>query len=152
MNVLLAIDESEFSAAALRTVIAQIPAKGSAVHVLHVVAPLERYLTESVRLIEAMEAAHAEAVRRGKDLVAGARQALAAAGFEVAADVAEGDPRSVIVERAERGKADLIVVGSHGRSGWKRLLLGSVSEAVARYAHCSVLIVRPPTVDGARAA
>ena len=56
----------------------------------------------------------------------------------------EGSPKQAIVEEAERWGADLVVVGSHGRGFWGRLLLGSVSHAVAARANCPVLIVRPP--------
>lgn len=144
MNVLLAIDDSEFSLAARRAVIAQLSPGNAVIRVLHVVEPLAYYLTESLQLIEAVEAAHAEAMRRGEQLVERARKELSEAGFQVSSRVAEGDPRSVIVDSAGQQKADLIVMGSHGRSGWKRMLLGSVSEAVAQYAPCSVLIVRLP--------
>ena len=53
-----------------------------------------------------------------------------------------GEPKEVILEEAESWGADLIVVGSHGVKGWKRLWLGSVSQAVATDAKCSVEIVR----------
>lgn len=54
-----------------------------------------------------------------------------------------GDPRSTIVEQAVSKNADLIVMGTHGRRGFKRLLLGSVTEAVLREAPCPVLTVPP---------
>ncbi|HKG22127.1 MAG TPA: universal stress protein, partial [Blastocatellia bacterium] len=53
-----------------------------------------------------------------------------------------GHPRYLITDEAERWGADLIVVGSHGYQGLTRLLLGSVSQAVASHAKCSVEIVR----------
>jgi len=53
-----------------------------------------------------------------------------------------GIPKVVIIDDAKKWGADLIVVGSHGRTGLDRFLLGSVSEAVARHAACSVEIVR----------
>jgi nucleotide-binding universal stress UspA family protein len=56
--------------------------------------------------------------------------------------VIEGSPKSVILEEAETFGADLIVVGSHGYGGLGRFLLGSVSQAVALHAKCSVEIVR----------
>lgn len=49
---------------------------------------------------------------------------------------------SAIVRDAEKSKADLIVVGSHGRTGLPRMLLGSVAERVVRLSHCPVLVVR----------
>jgi nucleotide-binding universal stress UspA family protein len=55
-----------------------------------------------------------------------------------------GDPRSTLVEEARRAGTDLMVVGSHGRSGISKLLLGSVASYVASHAGCSVLIVKRP--------
>ena len=54
----------------------------------------------------------------------------------------EGVPAAVIQECADRGRHDLIVMGTHGRRGLDRLLAGSVTRTVARYARCSVLAVR----------
>jgi nucleotide-binding universal stress UspA family protein len=56
-----------------------------------------------------------------------------------------GDPRLVIQETAVQLRADLIVMGTHGRRGVSRLLLGSVAEEVARTAPCPVLLVRSGT-------
>lgn len=55
-------------------------------------------------------------------------------------------PAARIVELAERLEVDLIVLGTHGRSGFERLLLGSVTERVVRTARCPVVTVPPPTV------
>jgi serine/threonine protein kinase len=54
-----------------------------------------------------------------------------------------GDPATSIVRLAEKEEVDLIVIGSHGRTGLRRLLLGSTAEAVVRRAPCTVLIVKP---------
>jgi nucleotide-binding universal stress UspA family protein len=56
--------------------------------------------------------------------------------------VAFGDPGREITAYAEKAKADLIVIPSHGRTGLKRLLIGSVAERVVRLAHCPVLVLR----------
>ena len=53
-----------------------------------------------------------------------------------------GDPGHVITDTASEVGADLIVIPSHGRTGVKRLLLGSVAERVVRLAHCPVLVLR----------
>jgi nucleotide-binding universal stress UspA family protein len=58
------------------------------------------------------------------------------------ATVETGDPAYTLLDVAEQGKADLLVVGSHGRSGLGRFLMGSVSEKALRHAHCSVLVMR----------
>jgi nucleotide-binding universal stress UspA family protein len=55
-----------------------------------------------------------------------------------------GDPRDLIVATAADVGADLIVMGTHGRRGFTRALLGSVAEGVLRYAHCPVLTIRKP--------
>ncbi len=57
-------------------------------------------------------------------------------------DVRLGDPGQVVAELAEELEADLIAVGSHGRTGLSRLVLGSVAERVTRLAHCPVLVVK----------
>jgi glycine betaine transporter len=55
-----------------------------------------------------------------------------------------GDPRDLIVQTAVEVGAELIVMGTHGRRGVTRALLGSVAEGVLRYAHCPVLTIRKP--------
>lgn len=63
--------------------------------------------------------------------------------FSVSTEVLRGAPDQQIIERAKEWRADLIVVGSHGRGFWGRLL-GSVSNGVVHHAPCSVLVVRKP--------
>ena len=82
---------------------------------------------------------------KAHELVTSAAERLRSAGFDASTSVREGDPKGVILDCATDWGADLIIVGSHGRKGVARFVLGSVSEAVARYAHCSVEIVCPPT-------
>jgi nucleotide-binding universal stress UspA family protein len=57
-------------------------------------------------------------------------------------EVRIGDPGQEIADFATKMQADLIVIASHGRTGIKRLLIGSVAERVARLAHCPVLVLR----------
>jgi nucleotide-binding universal stress UspA family protein len=73
-----------------------------------------------------------------------ARQALHSAGFSVNTRIIEAEARNGILDIAAEWGADLIVLGSHGRKGLQRFLLGSVAEFVARHANCSVEIVRVP--------
>jgi nucleotide-binding universal stress UspA family protein len=55
-----------------------------------------------------------------------------------------GDPADAVVRLAEDDDVDLIVLGSHGRTGLTRLLMGSVAEAIVRKAHCPVLVYKQP--------
>jgi len=67
--------------------------------------------------------------------------------LEIITVIKSGPAREVILDEAEKWDADLIVLGSHGYSGWQRFLLGSVSHAVATHAHCSVEIVRQESIS-----
>jgi universal stress protein A len=53
----------------------------------------------------------------------------------------KGNPSDEIVYHAKEEKADLIVIGTHGFTGWRHLILGSVTEKVVRHAHCPVLTI-----------
>ena len=63
---------------------------------------------------------------------------------DIQLDVVIGDPGHEIAELAERENVDLIVIPSHGRTGIKRMLIGSVAERVVRLAHCPVMVLRTP--------
>jgi nucleotide-binding universal stress UspA family protein len=145
MKILLPIDESPFSTLAIQTVIQQARPQNAEVLVLHVVdilANLSIYDASGpatgIEKIEREREVHAD------ELVKAAAQTIRGAGFTVTSQVERDEPKRAIVEIAAAWGADLIVIGSHGRKGVDRFLLGSVSEAVARYASCSVLIVRSP--------
>jgi len=79
----------------------------------------------------------------GRTLAEGVANKLRAAGFEASAAVEMGDIRERIIDSAGEWPSDVILLGSHGRRGMRRLLLGSVAESVVRHAPCSVEIVRP---------
>ena len=71
-----------------------------------------------------------------------AAEQVKAAGVEISTYAREGDPADAILDVAEVGKADLIVVGNKGMTGAKRFLLGSVPNKVSHHAPCSVMIIR----------
>jgi nucleotide-binding universal stress UspA family protein len=83
-----------------------------------------------------------EQFQNAQQTVDRAAAALKAAGFNAKGRVVEAETRSGILDLASEWHADLIVLGSHGRKGLQRFMLGSVAESVARGAYCSVLIVR----------
>lgn len=70
-----------------------------------------------------------------------AAKLLAAAGIRAEARIAVGDPRRTLLDMAKKDKADAIVLGSHGHTGLRRVMLGSVSASVAAHAPCSVEVV-----------
>jgi nucleotide-binding universal stress UspA family protein len=144
MKILLALDDSNFSEAATGALIAQMKTTGKEVRLLHVVESFPEKLANKLGSKDAPDfvAARLQQRERARAWLARAAEKLRSAGFKVTSSVKEGDARSVILDLAETWRADLIVLGSHGRKGLDRFLIGSVSEAVARHARCSVEIVR----------
>jgi nucleotide-binding universal stress UspA family protein len=147
MKVLLAVDDSGFSAAAARAVVKQFRAEDTEVCVLHAfqwqrVIPscfaFARGDTYGAQFCSTVKQAREQAAA----LVASMAGVLRASGFRASTAVVEGDPLLAILGRAAEWGADLIVLGSHRRSGLDRVLFGSVSEKVAHRAACSVEIVR----------
>jgi nucleotide-binding universal stress UspA family protein len=125
-RVLLATDGSETSTAAARAVAERPWPEGSEFRVVSVEEP---WAIKSSRL-------------DSQEAISSAEQVLTSAGLKTNGVAVSGNAKDIILEEARKWNADLIVVGSHGRRGFRRLLLGSVSDAVAMNAHCSVVVVR----------
>jgi nucleotide-binding universal stress UspA family protein len=142
MKVLLAVDDSKFSDAALQAVIAQFSPQGTEVLVLHVVEPIT--LSSPPQMSSSYTPELETQVKESRELVEREVQKLRGAGFKTHGAVETGDIRGKILDAAAESGTDLIVLGSHGRKGVQRFLLGSVAENVARHAKCSVQIVRIP--------
>src|SRR5215470_14024124 len=143
MKILLGIDGSPFSDNAVEEVANRPWPPHSEVKVLQVserpLIPATEPWALPDNYFEEMDRAASEHARA---TVAKAMATLKKSGVTVTSEVVDGYPQHVIVDEAEKWGADLIVVGSHGYRGLTRLLLGSVSQAVASHAHCSVEIVR----------
>lgn len=143
MKVLLSIDGSQFSEAAVKAVMEQSRPHDTEVRVLHVVEPPPLLVTREMGGYNPdLETAWEKELKTAEALVERAAEKLRSKGFKVSTLVEQGEPRSRIIDLASAWNADLIVIGSHGRKGLDRFLMGSVSEAVARHARCSVEIVR----------
>lgn len=144
MKILLAVDDSKFSQAALRMLLAQNNPRKTDVRVLHVVEPLDApyYPELSSPYPTNVDEINKGRMRAGRELVERFIKTLRTAGFKADSAVKSGHVRTLAVDVAKKWHADLIVVGSHGRKGLKKLLLGSVSDHIARHAPCSVQIVR----------
>jgi nucleotide-binding universal stress UspA family protein len=157
MKILLAVDDSQFVDGLIEKGFQQMRREGVEVLVLHV-KNWNNFLSGPFPAdgLQPMLTAHqistlmAEEEKRSDALVKMAADKLRSAGFAVSTSVREGDAKRVVLECAKEWKADLIVVGSHGRGWAHSFLLGSVSDAIARYAKCSVEIVRVREPAGAK--
>ena len=143
MRILLAVDGSEYSAAAAEAVAGRPYPPGTTVRVLSAV---ERVTPPAAEVWYdaggSLERTREELTRQAEQLAAGVAETMRASGLTAETAVRDGDPRSVIVDEADEWGADLIVVGSHGYTGLKRWLLGSVAQSVVSHAPCSVEVVR----------
>jgi nucleotide-binding universal stress UspA family protein len=144
MKILLAIDDSACSREALRFMVGQVKEQEVEVRVLSVVEPVSVYISADVfpHFAPQVEEIEEDRKKQANELVAGVTKQLQQGRCKATGVVDIGDAKTKILENASQWQADLIVMGSHGWKGVNRFLLGSVSEAVARHAPCSVEIVR----------
>lgn len=143
MKILIGIDSSPCSLAAL-DFLEELPwAREAEWHLLSVVqVPALVYVTPELATANTFET-FADETRRQSEWMSGLNRNLAARGIRSRFTVEEEwDPRSTLIHAARDHGADLVVVGSHGRSGLSRLLLGSVATHVAVHAPCDVLVVK----------
>jgi nucleotide-binding universal stress UspA family protein len=140
MKVLLGIDDSSFSDTVVQAIATQLKREAIEILVLHVLEPT---VAEAVPEMSAGYAPELEDEKQpAQVMVRRIADKLRVIGFKAETSVEIGDPEVRILEVAAAWPADLVVVGSHGHTGIRDLLLGSVSESVARHAKCSVEIVR----------
>jgi len=166
MNILLAVDGSIYSQRAAR-LLARLPFKEELkITVLHVIdmaaltQPAELTPLAAIQYGRRMRRDIRRHIRTAERLAARTAKRLATRWPRTKGVVVRGDPAEQILARAKREKADLILLGSRGLSDIRGFLLGSVSQQVATYAPCSVMIVKHHparvkrlmvTVDGSRA-
>ncbi|RMF43280.1 MAG: universal stress protein [Planctomycetota bacterium] len=135
--ILVPFDFSEHAMAAMEKAveIADDPSQVHALHVLPFLVPSEPGVVWGT-VDDASRIEHA---------IAAMAEALPEAKFgKICLDVRLGDPGKVAAQRAEELHAELVIVGSHGRTGLSRMVLGSVAERVTRLAHCPVLVIKLP--------
>ena len=149
LRILVATDGSVFSVAALRSVANRPWPKRSMAKVISVP---EFILFKDPSYLETHEAKDLgkASIEDAKTSVATGVRILSGSELKVCSNVPtfEDRPYRVILQEAERWQADLIVVGSHGRTGFDRIVMGSVAEAVALHAKCSVEVIRDPKSSG----
>lgn len=139
-RILVAYDESSQARAALEHALTTFPE--AELTVVHITDPREWVYVDDIGggyySDEAFDRAHESA----DDILSEAEALAREHGVEVSTDIETGRPADAIVQFAEEHDIDHIVMGSHGRRGLSRFLLGSVAEAVVRRSPVSVTVVR----------
>ncbi|MFZ5998309.1 MAG: universal stress protein, partial [Nitrospirota bacterium] len=137
-KIVVAYDGSEFSRAALRESAQWTKRHGGEVILVHAVYFDEEEFGNAPEQIEKRFAVGKRMCLQSKDDMS------SEFGIEVESIVCQGDPPKVINDIAWEKKADLIAIGTHGRKGLKRLIMGSVTAHVILNAPCDVLVVKKP--------
>jgi nucleotide-binding universal stress UspA family protein len=140
-HILHASDFSPASRRAFDTALRLAKVDGATLILVHVLEPAVPWVEvdyASPRAYKLIASARNAAAKRLDALVRKAK----AAGVRSVGRLVDGNPRDVILSAAKRLHADLVVVGTHGRTGLDKLLVGSVAERVVAMAPCPVLTVR----------
>ena len=148
-RVLVALDGSTACEAVLRFLMEIAGPLDMTVMLLHVLEPITPQVVEGTIVVDDIEARRHEA----EEYLAPISAALRSQGVDTAWAIRRGRPADEILAAAQEGGADLIAMATHGRTGFGRLLFGSVAEAVLRRATVPVFMIRTPhTVQAAPAA
>jgi len=140
-NILLATDFSQYSARALSYALGIAARYAATLHLFHCIDPTPYNMVAPEAVQTACEAAGRDMHRLESDLRSGGL----AKNVEVKLRVEAADLPTVLPEIARDLDLGLIVVGTHGRTGWRKVVLGSVAEIVVDHAPCPVLTVGPST-------
>ncbi|MFB6207253.1 MAG: universal stress protein [Haloglomus sp.] len=140
-HVLVPLDGSEQSDAALQYVLDEL--EGARVTLLHVINPAQAGYGAQAGIPTSAEEWLEEAEAEAEELFAAAREQAEGYDIDIETATEVGNPARIIVESTEeRDDIDHVVMGSHGRSGLSRVLLGSVAETVVRRSTVPVTVVR----------
>lgn len=138
MKILVAHDGSEQSDKALKRASEIAVATKSSINILSVVPDLcmmELSDDDCKKMYEIM-------TMESKKRLESAKTRLSKKGLKINIEVTFGNPVETIIKNCTEKKIDMVVVGSHGRHGAKKFLLGSVSSKIVQHAPCEVLVVK----------
>jgi nucleotide-binding universal stress UspA family protein len=138
-TILVATDGSEPAERALEAAIEEAKVWGADVHAIYVV---ESGLFSSLPMDNTLEMIYSVLQKEGEEILNSALQKAKAAGVSLHTHLRQGHAGSEILALAEEVGADLILIGSHGKSGVDRLLLGSVTDYVVRHSAVTTTVVR----------
>lgn len=134
-KILVVTDGSKYSQLAVDKAIEFAKSYGSHLSVLCVVDVTQEFFAQAPEALESL-------LKNARSLVEGIKERASAEGITADVAVREGEPYKIIVEVAKKEEVGGIIIGSHGRTGLRRLLMGSVTAKVIGYAPCPVLVVK----------
>ncbi len=141
-RILFPTDFSEFSQAAQKSACDLADQFGAELHVLHVLQDLILKMPQTAAALLIPPKALEDVINFAEAEIQNILPEAWASGKKVVRVVRIGTPHAAIVQYANENAIDLIVIGTHGRTGLQHVLLGSVAERVVQHASCSVLTVR----------
>ncbi len=145
-KILVPTDFSDHSKQAVNAALDLAKRYEASLAVVHVFQPLAMALPEGVVVYG--PDFYAEVTSKLETSLKEVKQAIENQGFKnVTSKLVNGVPHVELVNMAKEQGIDLIVMGSHGRTGFSHALLGSVAEKVVRKAHCPVLVVKSPVAN-----
>lgn len=142
-NILVPTDGSEYTKAAVKKAVELALLAGGKITALYV---LDQTVLTNMPMDTAVMNVYNTLEKEGKAAVDYVRDTATEAGIEVELSIKEGTPVKVILD--ESPKYDVIVMGTLGRTGMSKLLMGSVAERVVRASQCPVMVVRAPSPEG----
>jgi nucleotide-binding universal stress UspA family protein len=134
-NILLAVDKSQSSEAAVNHAMDIASSYGTRVTAVSVVDVNDEFYAQVPHAVDQM-------VDKAKSLLEAVRKSAEPFGITIETIVREGEAYERIVETAEEKNADMIFMGSHNRTGLKKLVMGSVTEKVIGFSRCPVMVVK----------
>jgi nucleotide-binding universal stress UspA family protein len=148
MRILITTDGSDFSKAAVekccQMVIKPEDTAIKIVSVYELTLPLDVFPAPTDFSERLETSAREQAEEFAEQAAATIREYFPDSNIDLTLQIAVGAPEQILIEEAKEWNADLVVVGSHGRGFWGRMLLGSTTDALVHHAPCSVLVVRKP--------
>lgn len=134
-TILLTTDGSKYSQSAAGRAIELAKSYGSELNAIYVVDVTEEFFAQAPQAVD-------ESLSKARGMIDRIKESAVSEGIKAEGLVREGEAYKVIVDLAKDRKVDAIIMGSHGRTGLRRLLMGSVTEKVIGYAPCPVLVVK----------
>jgi nucleotide-binding universal stress UspA family protein len=141
-RITVASDLSKVSRSALNTAVEFAHSMRAELIIVHVIAPITLLMREQFIHPGILETIEADARKWAEKQLARLAAVARKSSVRVKVLLLSGDPADQIIRAARTHRADLIVVGTHGRRGFSKMMIGSVAERVVRTASCPVVTVR----------